>query len=230
MEVTLLAYTQLNPNVANLPTELVNDGKGTAQENLIEYAGRVCYRSTDRMGHSAEFLAARIREGHEDIIEHASATFLIDGISRACSHQLVRHRLASFSQESQRYTELGETAAFIVPESIANNPEAHRVWDSLLEQIEEAYRQFRDLRIRKEDARFLLPNATSTRLVMSMNYRSLRHFFWLRCDKAAQWEIQNLAREMLRLIYPTAPSIFQDIVDAYELHDVIRQNNAGTSA
>ncbi len=229
VNVSLLAYTQLNPKLADLPADLAN-GTGTPQEDIIEYAGRVCYRSTARMGHSPDFLAARIREGHEDIIEHASATFLVEGISRACSHQLVRHRIASFSQESQRYTDLGDNGEFIIPEAIASNPEALQLWESLLGNIEEAYREFRNLRIRKEDARFLLPNATSTRLVLSMNYRSLRHFFQLRCDKAAQWEIQQVARAMLRLIYPTTPSLFRDIVESFDLHDVVASEDADLDA
>ncbi|MBC8447227.1 MAG: FAD-dependent thymidylate synthase, partial [Chloroflexi bacterium] len=83
--------------------EPLRQGAGRAPERLIEYAGRVCYRSTDRMEHHPHFIAARVQEGHESIIEHASFTFLVEGISRACSHQLVRHRLASYSQESQRY-------------------------------------------------------------------------------------------------------------------------------
>ena len=229
VRITLLADTQLNPKLADLPAELVN-GTGTPQEDIIEYAGRVCYRSTERMGHSPDFLAARIREGHEDIIEHASATFLVEGISRACSHQLVRHRIASFSQESQRYTDLGDNAEFVIPEAIASSPEARQLWESLLGNIEETYREFRNLSIRKEDARFLLPNATATRLVLSMNYRSLRHFFKLRCEKAAQWEIQQVAREMLRLVYPTTPSLFQDIVEFYDLHDVVTSEDANLDA
>jgi len=220
MKVTLLAYTQINPALEQLPADLLA-GRGSPQEDIIEFAARVCYRSTARMGHSPDFIAARIREGHEDIIEHAQATYFIEGISRACSHQLVRHRIASFSQESQRYTDLGENAEFVMPEAIANNPQARQVWDDVISRLEGAYREFRKLGIRKEDARFLLPNATTTNLVLSMNFRSLRHFFWLRCDKAAQWEIRDLATEMLRLIYPIAPSVFQDIVDKYGLHDVV---------
>jgi len=122
-------------------------GNGTLEE-LLEHAGRVCYRSEKR-GEAGSFLQARIREGHQSIIEHASATFEISGISRACSHQLVRHRIASYSQESQRYVD--------------------------------------------------------------MNFRELRHFFKLRCDRAAQWEIRALAKEMLKLVYQIAPSVFQDL-------------------
>ena len=98
-------------------------------ETLLEYAGRACYRSESR-GRPGRFLQSRIREGHESIIEHASVTFEISGISRACSHQLVRHRIASYSQESQRYVDMS-APEFVVPPSVAENPEAQAVWDEL---------------------------------------------------------------------------------------------------
>ncbi len=214
MRVRLLAYTQLNPDETTLP-EPFAAGQGTPQENLIEYAGRICYRSLARMGHSDTFITARVQEGHEDIIEHISVTFLVEGISRTCSHQLVRHRLASYSQESQRYVSLDKGGwKPILPPDIADNEEAAAILAEAWEDLQAAYGKLRQLGIKKEDARFLLPNATETRLVLSMNLRSLRHFFHLRCDVAAQWEIRNMAREMLRLVYPLAPNVFQDIYDA----------------
>lgn len=150
--------------------------------------------------------------------KHCSATFLIEGISRTCSHQIVRHRLASFSQESQRYVSLEKGGwQAVIPPVVSANEQADAVLNTAWEDLQEAYSQLRTLRIRKEDARFLLPNAAETRLVMSMHYLALRHFFWLRMDKAAQWEVQEVAREMLRLIYPLAPDVFQDIWDEYML-------------
>lgn len=178
-------------------------------EGLLEHAGRVCYRSEGR-DEPGEFIQSRIREGHESIIEHASLTFEISGISRACSHQLVRHRIASYSQESQRFVDLSDPE-FVVPPSIAEKPAAMKVWNGLVGQMREAYRELRRMGIRKEDARFLLPNATATRIVVSMNLRELRHFFKVRCDRAAQWEIRALAREMLKLAYQVAPSVFEDL-------------------
>jgi len=183
-------------------------GNGTPEE-LLEHAGRVCYRSEKR-GEAGNFLQARIREGHESIIEHAGLTFEISGISRTCSHQLVRHRIASYSQESQRWVDLSDPE-LVMPPSIAQNPEAVRIWDSLVEQMKGAYRSLRQLGIKKEDSRFLLPNATATRIVVTMNFRELRHFFTVRCDRAAQWEIRALAKEMLKLAYQVAPSVFQDL-------------------
>ena len=183
-------------------------GNGTPEE-LLEHAGRVCYRSEKR-GEAGSFLQARIREGHGSIIEHASATFEISGISRACSHQLVRHRIASYSQESQRYVDLSDPE-FVVPPSVAKSPEAMRTWDKLTGRMRDAYRDLRRLGIRKEDSRFLLPQATATRIVVTMNFRELRHFFRIRCDRAAQWEVRALAKEMLKLAYQVAPSVFQDL-------------------
>jgi thymidylate synthase (FAD) len=183
-------------------------GNGTPEE-LLEHAGRVCYRSEKR-GEAGDFLQARIREGHESIIEHASLTFEVSGISRACSHQLVRHRIASYSQESQRYVDLSDPE-LVMPPSVAQSLEAMKIWDDLIGQVKEAYRDLRRLGIRKEDSRFLLPNATATRIVVTMNFRELRHFFRIRCDRAAQWEIRALAKEMLKLAYQVAPSAFQDL-------------------
>lgn len=183
-------------------------GNGTPEE-LLEHAGRVCYRSEKR-GEVGSFLQARIREGHESIIEHASLTFEISGISRSCSHQLVRHRLASYSQESQRYVDMSNPE-WVVPSAIADDPEARAVWERFTDQVRAAYQALRERRVRKEDARFILPNATATRIVVTMNFRELRHFFRVRCDRAAQWEIRALAKEMLRLAYQVAPFVFQDL-------------------
>ena len=110
-------------------------GDGTPEE-LIEHAGRVCYRSQSR-GDPATFLRARLRDGHESIIEHAGATFEISGISRACSHQLVRHRLASYSQESQRYVDMSDPA-LVLPDAIADDARARvRGQDGLLARVDE---------------------------------------------------------------------------------------------
>ncbi len=178
-------------------------------EALLEHAGRACYRSAPK-GDAGRFLMSRIREGHESIIEHASATFEISGISRACSHQLVRHRLASYSQESQRYVDMSDPE-FVVPPDIADNAQALALWEDFQHTVVETYQRLRALGIRKEDARFVLPNAASTRIIVTMNFRSLRHFFSVRCDQAAQWEIRALALEMLRQIHALAPSVFDDL-------------------
>ena len=196
MEVKLIAITHYM------------EGEGGCEE-LLEHAGRVCYRSTGAgtPKATARFIRRRIAEGHESIIEHASATFEIAGISRACSHQLVRHRLASYSQESQRYVDMSHPE-WVIPPSVASNPEAMDVWERCMSQIGEAYRRLRALGVNKEDARFLLPNATATRIVMTANLRELLHIFRLRISPHAQWEIRQVCVRMLEAVYPHAPNVF----------------------
>ena len=195
MLVELLAITQ----------DLHGDG---TPEALLEHAGRVCYRS-DSHGNPGAFIAARIRAGHESNIEHASATFEISGISRACSHQLVRHRIASYSQESQRYVDMSDPA-LVIPDAIADDPHARAVWDDFAKKVKSTYEELRELGVLKEDARFVLPNAAATRIIVTMNFRELRHFFTVRLHPAAQWEIRELAQRMLELVRPYAPSVFTD--------------------
>ena len=198
MQVDLIAITQFL------------SGNGTPEE-LIEHAGRVCYRSQSR-GNPAAFLRARLRDGHESIIEHASATFEVSGISRACSHQLVRHRLASYSQESQRYVDMSNPE-LVIPPDIASNPGALVVWERLMDNIQTAYRDLRAVNVRKEDARFVLPNAASTRIVVTMNFREYMHFFRLRITPEAQWEIRQMALLMLKELVPHAPAVFGNFWD-----------------
>jgi thymidylate synthase (FAD) len=188
-------------------------GEGSSPAGLLEHAGRTCYRS-EAKGQPDRFLKARIQEGHESLIEHASITFEISGVSRACTHQLVRHRIASYSQESQRYVEMS-APEFVVPPSVAGSPLAIEVWREFMDQVADAYRRLRELGVRKEDARFVLPNATATRIIVTMNLRSLRHFFAVRCDRAAQWEIRALAVEMLRQVYAIVPAVFEDLYERY---------------
>jgi thymidylate synthase (FAD) len=187
-------------------------GEGDS-EALLEHAGRSCYRSEPK-GEPGKFLKARIREGHESIIEHASITFEISGISRACSHQLVRHRIASYSQESQRYVDMS-APEFVVPPSVAGNAQAQAIWDGFMNEVADTYHRLRELGVRKEDARFVLPNAAATRIIVTMNFRSLRHFFSVRCEKAAQWEIRALALEMLRQAHALAPAVFDDLYERF---------------
>lgn len=185
-------------------------GNGTPEE-LLEHAGRVCYRSESR-GEPGKFLMARVREGHESLIEHASATFEISGVSRVCTHQLVRHRIASYSQESQRYVDLSNPE-YVVPPSVAEDPEAMQIWREATDRLAEAYRRLRERGIFKEDARFLLPNATATRIVVTMNFRSWRHFIKERgLNRAAQWEIREVANRILDILYEQAPSVFEDLI------------------
>ena len=189
-------------------------GNGTPEE-LIEHAGRACYRSEPR-GKPGDFIRKRVGEGHESIIEHASATFDISGISRACTHQLVRHRIASYSQESQRYVDMS-SPEYVIPPSIAADPEALAGMERFMSSVAAQYKQLRERGIPKEDARFVLPNATATRIVVTMNFRSWRHFIKVRAlDPHSQWEIRELANRILDELYKVAPSVFQDLIDERE--------------
>ncbi|UCD44588.1 MAG: FAD-dependent thymidylate synthase [Candidatus Bathyarchaeota archaeon] len=143
-----------------------------------------------------------------ELLPHLSFTFAIEGISRACSHQLVRHRGGSFSQQSQRYVSvrrLGEKV--IMPPLIKEN--AEELFTSHIEAASETYRRMVAEGVSKEDARFVLPNAAETHLLMTMDGRSLIHFFGLRCCNRAQWEIRALADEMLNEVKGMEPELFR---------------------
>ncbi|BAL80327.1 FAD-dependent thymidylate synthase [Caldisericum exile] len=147
--------------------------------------------------------------GHYSVFEHISFTFAIEGISRSCSHQFVRHRFFSFTQQSQRYVKY-ENPVFIFPPSVKNNLEALEVFEKTLKTIEESYKKLLSLKIPEEDARFILPNATETKIVATANARELMHFFKLRLDPHAQWEIRKMAQEMFNLVSVVAPHIFNE--------------------
>ena len=156
-----------------------------------------------------QHLIDALEKGHVSVIEHASFTFSLEGISRACSHQLVRHRLASYTQQSQRYVELQDPDTFVIPETIQENPEAQKIFQNLLKAQFETYQKLIAMGIPKEDARFILPNATRTNIIVTMNARELLHFFSLRCCGRAQWEIREVANQMLKLAKEAAPIIFE---------------------
>lgn len=148
--------------------------------------------------------------GHMSVIEHASFTFSIEGVSRAMTHQLVRHRIASYTQQSQRYVAYDTLEKFVTPLNIAKNADAKKVFDDALEKISEAYRKLLDMGIPKEDARFILPNAAKTNIIVIMNARELNHFFNLRCCTRSQWEIREVAMEMLKQVKKVAPVLFEN--------------------
>ena len=189
---------------------LEDDGK---PERLIARAGRVCYKST-KQGDLDKFIQARIRDRHHSILEHASLTFEISGISRACLAQLTRHRIASFSVESQRRVS-AEDATFVIPPSIASNPSALKIFTDAMDASTTAYKLLRELGVKKEDSRFILPLATETHLVMTQNVRALRGFFETRLRGGSQWEIRLLAERMLEIAYRVIPSAFEDMYTVY---------------
>jgi thymidylate synthase (FAD) len=186
-------------------------------ERTCAEAARLCYNpvGVDELGAKLSDEEVRktlkhiMKMGHYSVIEHASFTFAIEGISRACSHELVRHRIASYSQQSQRHvSEAG--FAFVEPPTIKAKPELAKAFESFMDASQAFYKELCDASVPKEDARFVLPNACETRIVVTMNARSLLNFFELRCCASAQWEIRALANAMLALVKPVAPTIFEN--------------------
>ncbi len=149
-----------------------------------------------------------LKLGHLSVFEHISFTFAIEGISRACSHQFVRHRLFAFTQQSQRYVK-ERNFPFIIPETVKKNSEAEKVFIKAMEYIAGAYDKLSAL-VPIEDARFVLPNATETKIVATANARELMHFFKLRCNEHAQWEIRRMAKAMFEEVKKVAPNIFSE--------------------
>ncbi|MBN1500860.1 MAG: FAD-dependent thymidylate synthase [Spirochaetes bacterium] len=182
-------------------------------EKLIEEAGRTCYLSADKMSDTTTgpFIRRSIKNAHLSIIEHASATFRITGASRSFTHQLVRHRVASFSQQSQRYVN-EEDFNYIIPDSIAGNDQAAEIYREFMLHTQQTYKKLRSLNILKEDARFILPNALESEIVFTANFRELRHLFTLRLDRHAQWEIRKAAFAMLKIMMEKAPAVFGDFI------------------
>ena len=194
-------------------------------EKIIEKAGRICYASEDKITEDSyiRFIKNLIKNGHTSVLEHASATFKISEISRVCSHQLVRHRLASYSQKSQRYIK-EDSFDFVIPPSIkeldlkdnleygSNNSNRTTIYYGIMWQIQEIYNRLIEYGIPKEDARFILPNACTTEIVMTMNFRQWRHFLKTRLDKHAQWEIRDLAKNILQILKKNSPIVFEDLI------------------
>jgi thymidylate synthase (FAD) len=146
--------------------------------------------------------------GHHSVVEHAVFTFSAEGVSRALTHQLVRHRIASFSQQSQRYVSLKEPT-YVIPETIKADPEALKEYTEMMDRIWETYRELSE-RVPAEDARYVLPNGCTTNITITMNARELLHFFSLRCCERAQWEIRGMADRMLGICKEISPVIFRD--------------------
>lgn len=150
-----------------------------------------------------------LKLGHTSVIEHASFTFAISDVSRSLTHQLVRHRIASYSQQSQRYVNLNEPN-YVIPPSIQKNKKMRNAYEETMIVIWEQYNKLLRMKIPSEDARYVLPNATCTNIMVTMNARSLLNFFELRCCLHAQWEIRLLANKMLSEVKKVAPTIFKN--------------------
>jgi len=210
-------------------------------EKIIAAAAKLCYASADldtlldglNEEKTASFLEMLTSIGHESPIEHISFTFGIEGVSRALLAQITRHRIASFSVQSQRYVE-EKNFKFVIPPEIEKNIDSLKIFNDQMESSINAYNQLADILKDKhfsqyisegidektaiskaqkkaiEDARFVLPNACDTKMILTMNARSLLNFFKLRCCERAQWEIKAVADEMLELCYQVAPVIFKN--------------------
>ena len=192
-------------------------------EETVSLGAKLCYsRSTiedlkDKVSKKdqSEFIEKLMHMGHQSVFEHARFTFGIEGVSRVLLAQLTRHRLASFSVQSQRYVSYENGFGYIIPESIrALGSEAVRKYHSQMETMEAWYRDWQQElgkgELSNQDARFVLPNACETRLLMTMNVRELHHFFSLRMCSRAQWEIRHMAEQMFLLCLETAPALFRE--------------------
>lgn len=184
-----------------------------APEQLVAASAKLCYSAAGiadlaaiEADKAAEFIG-KLPEAHQSPFEHVSFTFGIEGISRAMLAQITRHRIASFSVQSQRYVNMDEFG-YVIPPSIAANQDALDEYEHFMDRADLVYTYLRSSGIPAEDARFVLPNACETRMIVTMNARELMHFFSLRCCKRAQWEIRAVADEMLRLCKEVAPEIF----------------------
>jgi thymidylate synthase (FAD) len=184
-------------------------------EQVVAAAARLCYADAsidellDQPSEQSDRLLQKILKlGHYSVLEHAAFTFGLEGVSRACSHQLVRHRIASFSQQSQRYVAHDQPFAVVVPASIGDRQELAGKFTEHMQAAHGLYCELLEAGVPAEDARLVLPSAAPTKLVMTMNARELHHFFKLRCCRRAQWEIRDMAREMLRLARQAAPLLF----------------------
>jgi thymidylate synthase (FAD) len=201
-------------------------------EELVAAAAKLCYSSVgvedilDNLdkNNTEKFLNILVSMGHESPIEHISFTFAVEGVSRSLTHQLVRHRIASFSQQSQRYVRLDQFE-YIVPPEIEADEEARKIFIEAMESSQKAYddlvARLKNKHINDglnssaaekkaiEDARYVFPNACETKIIFTMNARSLMNFFRHRCCNRAQWEIRSMAEKMLVEVKKVAPTIFR---------------------
>lgn len=185
-------------------------------ERMVAMSARLCYSPVgaeelvEKMSSTqVEKLVSKIVEmEHLSTLEHVSFTFAIEGVSRVLTHQLVRHRIASYSQQSQRYVSEHDFE-YIIPPTVAANKIAKEKFEQLMDSIQSTYNELIELGVHKEDARYCLANAAETKIVVTMNARTLLHFFELRCCVRAQWEIRSLAELMLAEVKKIAPLLFK---------------------
>jgi len=188
-------------------------------EKIVAQSARLCYSALGieelRESLSNKSIIDLIKKimklGHYSVLEHANFTFAIEGISRVTSHQLVRHRLASFSQQSQRYVKISkEDFPYIIPKSVEKDEKLAKIFIEAIKELDKIYQQLLDYNIKAEDARYILPQAVTTKIIITANARELLHVFKLRCCNRAQWEIREAAVKMLKEVKDIAPTIFEN--------------------
>ncbi|MBN1677174.1 MAG: FAD-dependent thymidylate synthase [Candidatus Thermoplasmatota archaeon] len=197
MKVVLLNYTKNPDQICAAAAQSCYSEKGASE--LFERTTAV----------KAEKMIKKVVEmGHLSVVEHAHFTFSVEGVSRALTHQLVRHRIASYSQQSQRYVGMDE-AEYVLPPSVQADHEAKKLYKKAMDDAWKTYRALA-AKVDKEDARYVLPNACHTNITITMNARELWHFFSLRCCRRAQWEIRMMAWKMLAEAKKVAPILFEN--------------------
>ena len=223
LQVQVIGYTHFEP-----PAEVPWETDAVGGEALAEFAGRACYQSWSKPNPSTATNAGYLRHilevGHLSVLEHGSVTFYLSGVSRSLTHELIRHRHFSYSQLSQRYVPERD-AAMVEPAVIAEDPELHAMflaaseqalssYTRLLEGLEKKFADVDNVTSRRKQARqaarAVLPNATETRIVVTGNYRAMRHFVAMRASEHADVEIRELAIAMLRELKRVAPNAFAD--------------------
>ncbi|HAJ95616.1 MAG TPA: FAD-dependent thymidylate synthase [Actinobacteria bacterium] len=198
MKVNLLKYTEKPEKMVAVAARLCYSPVGV--EELMEEL------SDEEVNKLVRFV---VKSGHLSTTEHIDFTFAIEGVSRALTHQLVRHRVASYNQQSQRYVKFQDKFEYVTPDSIENNADVRKKYKDLILEIHNLYKELLDRGIEAEDARYILPNASETKIIATMNGRELLHFFTVRCCNRAQWEIRELAISMLKQVKRVAPVIFE---------------------
>ena len=208
MEVELIGIT--------VPVPFSSTSNEYNSESVLATAGRTCYQSFDKQSEKSD--ANLVKHfclfGHYSVLEHCSATFRIMGGSRTFTHQLVRHRHQGISQESQRYCDEGNFG-YVIPRSIKAKGMTS-MYSEVINDIRRAYVMLQKAGIKNEDARFLLPNAVCSEIVISPNFAELRHMFRLRLTTHAQWETRECFRQILEIMITYAPNVFKDIYEQYK--------------
>lgn len=200
--------------------EFVDDFDAAAIMKKIERAGRVCYKSEGNIkdGSAEKFIRGIIKRGHESVIEHAAVSFKII-CDRGVTHELVRHRLASYSQESSRYCDysagkFGGELTFIKPCFWSEDDENFLLWKETMAALEKNYLALRERGAKPEEARSILPNSLKTEIFVTMNLRELRHFLKLRTAAAAHPQMREVALKIYKILVEKLPAVFDDIKPA----------------